>query len=470
MPAKEELRTHLEKFDQQHLIDHWDKLSEADQQSLANAIQQVDFAALLACVKDEKNQQLPLWQTDPSLVKPPPAIRLDSDTELNEKAKLVGEQALRDGHVGLLIVAGGQGSRLDFHQPKGLYPIGPVSDRTLFQILFDQVIAVQNRYGCKIPLFVMTSPATDTETRDYFAEQGYLGLSKDQIHVFCQGTMPAFDLSTHRVLMDAPSTLALSPDGHGGMLAAIHSTGGLDLAAKWNLKHFFYCQIDNPLVPICDPSWIGHHLLRESELTTVAVEKQQPGDPVGNVVAVGDSVEIIEYSEFHKLPEEIGGGRDAEERLQLWAGNIAVHVISVQFLLRMVESGQDLPIHLARKKVSYFADGETVKPEKENAFKLERFIFDLLPKAARPLVIECDKASCFAPVKNADAKEGEKEKSDTPSLARAAIVQQHAAWLRKAGVEVGDHQVEINPCLAMDADEVKEKLADRKIESDTYLS
>ena len=219
------------------------------------------------------------------------------------------------------------------------------------------------------------------------------------------------------------------------------------------VKHLAYFQVDNPLVSLCDPTLIGHHLLAESEMTTQVVRKRYPTEKVGNVVLVDDRLEIIEYSD---LPASAAEATDQDGDIRLWAGNIAVHVIDVSFLRRICGSESALPFHRASKKVPFVDEnGELVEPAEPNALKFERFIFDLLPAAKNGFVVEALASEAFAPVKNADGAE-----TDTPMLAKQAIVALHRSWLEKAGFEVAKGvSVEINPRFSLYPEQLAEKMA-----------
>ena len=214
------------------------------------------------------------------------------------RPKPAGAEALAAGKVAALLVAGGQGTRLGFDHPKGLYRIGPVSQASLFQILMEKMLAAGRRYGVSIPLYLMTSPATHAETLEYLAANGRFGLPEQDLHVFCQGTMPAVDAESGRLLLESPGSLALSPDGHGGMLAALARSGGLDDLAARGIEQLFYFQVDNPLAPVCDAAFLGYHLLAGSELSTLVVAKEFPTERVGNVASVDGRLRIIEYSDL----------------------------------------------------------------------------------------------------------------------------------------------------------------------------
>lgn len=440
-----------------------EELSTEQLQELDSQIASVDFEQLARLCSCEEAQVD--WSAMAERAEPPPAVRLGQTPEFGDSlaAKACGEKLLREGKVAAILVAGGQGTRLGFDKPKGLFPIGPVSGRSLFQIHCDRLLAVMQRYDVSIPLFVMTSPATDRETREYFAENNNFGLKPEQLQVFCQGTMPAVDDSTGEVLLAAKHQIALSPDGHGGVLAALDNTGCLEKAKEAGVEHFFYAQVDNPLVQLCDPSLLGFHALAESQLTTQVVQKRFATEKVGNVVLVDGKVQIIEYSD---LPDAAAEKINEDGSLKLWAGNIAVHIFDRDFLQSVASDAEGLPFHRAHKKVPYVDDsGKLVEPAEPNAIKFERFVFDLLPMAKKAIVVEGDASEVFAPVKNAEGAA-----VDTASHSRDAQVALHRSWLAQAGATVPDDiQVEIHPRWALSPEDIGERVQGVKFEADTYL-
>lgn len=459
-----DLHAHLRQYGQQHLLQFESSLTADQRSQLHRQLAQIDFAQLQRLI-DDREQTID-WEALAARAAAPPAVRLDRQhSEFTAAAALAtGQQALRDGRVGMILVAGGQGTRLGFDQPKGMFPIGPISQRTLFQMHCDRLLAVMQRYGVSIPMLIMTSPATDAETRAYFEAHQRCGLAEDQLMIFQQGTMPAIDAQTGKVLLSAPDSVALSPDGHGGLVAALDAHGCLRAARQRGIDLLYYAQVDNPLADLCDPELIGYHLLSRSQMTTQVVKKRFAAEKVGNVVSVDGKVQIIEYSD---LPLAAAEQRDAAGELKLWAGNIAVHVFDRDFLESVVSSAQGLPFHRAAKAVPYVqADGQLVTHQQPNAIKFERFVFDLLPLARGAFVVEGDAARVFAPVKNADGAA-----VDTPSTARAALLNLHRQWLLAAGARMAPEvRVEIHPSWAVDAAEVRSKLpAEMEFVVDTYL-
>jgi len=455
----------LNRFGQQHLLNH---VSPSDSVAWANfqgQLENVDFALIQELF--EKFGGSDEWGDLANQAQPPSAIRLQGNVEgvaSSATARERGQQAIADGKVAMILVAGGQGSRLGFAHPKGLFPLGPVSGRTLLQIHIDKLLAITEQSDSVIPLYVMTSPATHSETGDFLEQNNWFGYPRDHARIFCQGTMPAVDATTGKLLLADKSELFLSPDGHGGMLKALAESECLNDMTLRGIEQVFYCQIDNPLAQICDPLTIGHHILADSEMSCQAVPKRDPLQKVGNIVSVNGQTQIIEYSD---LPEAVARKTNPNGSLMLWAGSIAVHVMNVDFLKRMTGQAEALPFHLAHKKVPFIDEsGNLITPEQPNAIKFERFIFDLLPLARHAIVVEVDPLEAFSPVKNAPT-----ETTNTAVTAQRSMVEQAKRRLMQLGVDVADQTaVEIHPRLMTDTDRLTELLAGQtQITAPIYL-
>jgi UDP-N-acetylglucosamine/UDP-N-acetylgalactosamine diphosphorylase len=453
MALKSALDEQLAEYGQQHLLAFWDQLSETERGALAEQIGHVDFATVAELMS--RHQPAADFAALAAKAETPPAFRLGAnDNEFTAAdAREAGAAALARGEVGAILVAGGQGTRLGFPHPKGIFPIGPVSGAPLFQILFEKLLAIGRRHKTRVPLYLMTSPATHDETVAYLAEKDRFGLMADDVQFFCQAQMPAVEIGTGRLLLKDKARLALSPDGHGGMLAALAKNGCLADTSRRGLRHLFYFQVDNPLTTVCDPEFIGYHVLARSEMTLQVVAKRYPLERVGNVVSVDGRLQIIEYSD---LPEPVAILKNLDGSLRFWAGSIAVHLFDLSFLERMQHDAGGLPFHIARKKVAHIdMAGNRVEPQSPNAIKFERFIFDLLPRAVRASIVEIDPAIGFAPVKNAPGEE-----QDTAATAQAAMVALHTGWLREAGaVAAAGTPVEISPLFAIEPAELAGKIA-----------
>ena len=440
-----ELQHRLTLHRQEHLLQGWETLSASARVELISQLAGIDFAELESLYKrkDEPGSVLPPRE----MIAPIPV----ASAEASPAERAIGENALKRGEVAALLVAGGQGSRLGFEKPKGMFPIGPVSNATLFQIHAEKVLALSRRHGRPIPLLVMTSPATHDDTETFFREQFFFGLAEADVFFFQQGTMPALDLVTGKLLLEAPGKLFLSPNGHGGTITALAETGLLSEIEARGVKHVFYFQVDNPLVKICDAGFLGRHIAANSEASSKVVFKEQSEERVGVLAIVNGRCGIIEYSD---LPVAMAAEREPDGTLRFRAGSPAIHIFSVPFLERVTSRDSGLCFHVAKKKVEFFdpASGIFVKPEVENALKFEKFVFDALPMAERWLAVATPRAEEFAPLKNATG-------SDTPDDVKRAIVALHAGWLKQAGIDAKGHAVEVSPLFALDAEELMDRLA-----------
>ncbi|MCS7237776.1 MAG: UDPGP type 1 family protein [Thermoguttaceae bacterium] len=461
-----ELVSWLTSHGQGHLLRFWAEIPEAGRVRLLNQIQLIN----LDLVDDLRAGRGVAHPPDEGLLEAaelPQVIPFGKGTgEFSpSRAKEAGLESLRAGEVGVLLVAGGKGTRLGFSYPKGLFPIGPVSGVSLFQIHAEKVLARSHRLGVQIPFCIMTSLATEVSTRAYFAACRYFGLPRSQVRFFVQGVMPAVDAETGQILLAAKDRIALSPDGHGGMLAALAKSGLLEELKSAGIKRLFYFQVDNPLVDICCPEFLGYHLLSRAEVTTQVVLKKTPQDRVGNVVRVKDRLTVVEYSD---LPPHLAERKGPDGGLLFRWGSIAVHIFELSFLEKALRLAEALPWHLARKKVPYVnLEGQLVQPKSPNAVQFERFIFDLLPYADRAILVAVPEETHFAPLKNASGDPG----GDTPETVQAALCRLWREWLRQAGIVVSDDvPVEISPLFAVEPAELVGKLrAGTSVEEPTYL-
>lgn len=449
----ESLLESLRRHHQEHVLRFYEELSDEERKSLAAQLSAVDLDWLTRQHGATNAEEEP--PADKARRAQPPAevVRLPqspADQKEWADARKAGEELLRAGRVAAILVAGGEATRLGFGYPKGIFPIGALSGKTLFELMAEQLRALSARSGKAIPWYVMTSDATHAATETYFRERGFLGLEERDVRFFRQGNLPAVDRTTGRLLLADRHRLALNPDGHGGILTALTAAGLLADMQKRGIDYLFYYQVDNPLVKTCDPAFLGFHALRESEVSTKVVSKLSAEEKMGVAVDIDGRTQVIEYSD---LPVELSQERDEAGGLRFWAGNTAIHVFSRSFLDRLVREGIELPVHKAIKKVPHLDEtGRRLEPTTENAVKYERFIFDVLPMASRALVVEASRDEEFCPLKN-------KNGDFSPDHVRASLSRLYAGWLRSAGVCVPEGQtVEISPLFALDAEELAAKI------------
>jgi UDP-N-acetylglucosamine/UDP-N-acetylgalactosamine diphosphorylase len=372
--------------------------------------------------------------------------------------RTAGEDLLRQGAVAAVLVAGGQGTRLGFEHPKGMFPYGPLSGKSLFQGFCEQLQALNRRYAVRIPYLVMTSDATHQQTVQYFRERHYFGLRESDVRFCCQSNLPAVDAETGEILLAAPDRVAVSPDGHGGLLTALSRAGLFRWLADAGIEQLYYHQVDNPAAIVCDAQFIGCQIVHQADVSTKVVNKTHAAEKMGLVVSIDGLSQIIEYSD---LPPEVAAQTDARGRLQLWAGNTAMHLFRREFLESLSQRPHGLPLHQAFKTVPYWHPAHgAVQPASPNAWKFERFIFDVLPEAKTSLVVETNRAREFQPIKNRDG-------ADSPATASAALQALYREWIRAAGGLIGDDvPVEIGPLVAMGPEDLRSRFSPGQLFAD----
>ena len=456
----DEAKTLLEQNGQGHVLAFWTRLTQEQRDGLLRQVAELDFDNMASM----QSKLLAEPTGEPaSGIEPAPV--LEPDSAEGAEAMLLGEEALRNGAVGVILVAGGQGSRLGFDGPKGCYPIGPVTGATLFEIHSRKILALERKYRSQISFYIMTSQANDAPTRAFFTQNDYFGLAPDRVHFFIQGMWPAL-MADGRLVLDRPDHLFMSPDGHGGTLAALRNRGMLNDMRQRGLETLFYFQVDNPLIEIADPVFVGLHRKQQADISVKVCAKRDPEEGLGVVVVRDGRYTVVEYTE---LTTEQKNETLANGNLRLRFGSVAIHVFSYEFLEQ--EANASLPLHVAHKKVPVCNEsGQTVQADIPNAYKFEKFIFDVLPDAERATNVAFAREDEFSPVKNA---EGE----DSPATAQRDMVRKYARWLEFCGVSVprdphGEplHKIEIDPCFALTPLDLQERIgADFVVADDTLL-
>jgi UDP-N-acetylglucosamine/UDP-N-acetylgalactosamine diphosphorylase len=460
------------KYQQEHLLAFYDKLNSQQQSELLDQVEKLEFKHIPGWIEQyiKKDGALVIpTQIDPAPAYPPIG-KTSEQKEKYAKARKLGEDLLKQGKVAGFVVAGGQGTRLGFDGPKGNFPISPIKKKTLFTIFGENILAASRKYGADIPWYIMTSPLNDNATKEIFEKANYFGLKKSNVIIFQQGTMPNFGFDG-KILMADKATLATSPDGHGGSLKAIAHSGALADMKKRGIEYLSYWQVDNPIVYVLDPLFIGLHAIDGAEMSSKALLKTGPLEKVGNFCMVDGKVTVIEYSD---LPDEQAHRKNSDGTLVFELGSIGIHIISTSFIEKLNAGGDfALPFHKAIKKIPHIdAKGNPVNPEKPNGVKLETFVFDALPMAKKSVILQTVRSEEFAPVKNATGV-------DSAEVTHQMMIDRAAAWLESAGVKVPrksdgkpDCVLEISPVFALSKEEIKDKarcISDIKTGSSIYL-
>jgi UDP-N-acetylglucosamine/UDP-N-acetylgalactosamine diphosphorylase len=443
----------LERHRQSQLLRFYDQLDNTRKLELLEQIQHLDLEKLddwLANFKKpalahKYNEIEPAWAYENN-----PAAQ--QKERKYQQAVNLGKDLIRQGRVAAFVVAGGQGTRLGFDEPKGNFPISPVKHKTLFHIFAETIAATSAKYSTVCPWYIMTSPLNYKQTTDIFAKNKYFGLARENIFIFQQGTIPNFD-TKGRILLSDKSQIACSPDGHGGSISALQQSGAIEDMKKRGVELLSYWQVDNPLVNIFDPLFIGLHCLDKAEMSSKAVIKTDSSEKVGNFCLVKGKVTVIEYTE---LPEDLATKRNPDGSLVIQLGSIGIHLINRSFIEKFSAGSLSLPLHQAIKKIQHLDEnGNLIETE---GIKLESFIFDALPLAQKSIILQTPRSEEFAPTKNATGV-------DSVETTRKMMSERAANWLSRAGVNVprkpdgyADCIIEIAPSFALEPDDIKTKL------------
>ncbi len=459
----------LNKYGQAHLLAFYDELTGEEKDHLLSELEAQDWPRLEELISRQVLAQ-PGAEL-PETIEPAPYYPKTPTAELEAKyqeARALGESLIRKGQVAAFTVAGGQGTRLGWDGPKGTFPATPVLGKPLFRVFAEYLRKVEQKYGRAVPWYVMTSPLNDAATRAFFEAHDHFGLDPANVMLFAQGTMPSIGMDG-KVLLAGKGALALSPDGHGGSLRALHTSGALDDMARRGVTQISYFQVDNPSVHCVDPLFLGLHALDSAEMSSKGLPKTGPSERVGNFCLLGGKVGVIEYSD---MPAALAEARGEDGTLEFNLGSIAIHALAVAFVRRLSEGGRfGLPFHRADKKVSHVdvATGEKVEPEAPNAVKLELFVFDALPLAETSIVLETSRVEEFAPIKNAAG-------ADSPASSKRLQSQRAATWLAQAGVELpfgADGEVEavleLSPLTAISAEDLAQADLPKRIERESEV-
>ena len=446
---------------QEHVFRWWNDLTINEQKTLLNQLRLTDFTLLQDFIEKHTkgNKLISPEATTLELPDIIPIPQNDSQKALSDEAGEIGENAIEAGTVAVVTVAGGLGTRLGANRPKGMLPISPIMGKSIFQLHAEKIQAMMKKYDTVIPWYIMTSLNNDEMTRNFFEENRYFGLSIDNVSFFTQGVLPVIDLQG-KLLMDSKSSIVTSPNGHGGTLLALKERGILSNMNERGIKHIFYHQVDNILIKIADPVYLGYHISAGAKMSPKVVQKTDPEEKVGIVGIKDGHLDTIEYSE---LSDEERHALNPDGTLKFGMGNPAIYLLDVDFVEKINKSLFALPYHKAIKKVSCVDEnGCKIKPSENNAAKFEMFIFDALKHAEKSIIMEVVREDEFSPVKNAEG-------NSSPDTARHSMINMFGRWLQEAGVEIPKDEaenvkgtIEISPLYALDTEELKEKI-DQKI-------
>ncbi len=441
------LEQKLIQYRQDHLLRCIELMTEQEQKKIIHDLQKIDFDLIDRLYNSFKNPPDSKLKKD---FEPPRVLSVDSETEKTGLSDL-GESFIKQGRVGLFLVAGGQASRLGYDYPKGCFPVSPIKKKSLFQLFSEYILALQQKLQVSFKWYIMTSSENHENTINFFEKHSFFGLKNSQISFFSQGEIPSVGLDG-RLLVSPDKKICRNPDGHGGSIFALKRSGALDEMEKQGIDEIFYFQVDNPLVRIADPVFVGAHLKNEAEMSTKVIQKTDPAEKVGVIGKINGKLGCIEYSE---LDDDLKKKRNPDGSLLFGSANTAIHILNRAFVQRLTEKRLfSLPYHSAIKQINCLElqSGNLKKISKEG-LKFEMFIFDALGFAKNPVTMLVNRHEEFSPVKN-------RQGSDSPETALKSMSSLHRKWLEKADVDLkglDNVEVEISPLYALNENEFRKK-------------
>ena len=397
----EAVRETLKKYGQEHLLLKYNEMSDENKARLLEQIEDIDFEQMKNLYEATKHEV----EVGTDKIEPISYINKQKLPE-DQKAKYIktGEEVIRNGKLGFITMAGGQGTRLGHKGPKGTFKL--IGDKTLFELFADTLKDGCKKYNTVVPWYIMTSRENNDETVAFFESKNYFEYPKDAIKFFKQGELPMVG-TDGKILLDKEGFVKKAADGHGGIFEALVRNHMIeDMKAK-KLEWLFIGGVDNCLVKMCDPLFIG--LAKEKGYLAAgkSLVKACPEEKVGVFCKRNGKPSVIEYTE---ISDEMARQTDENGELLFGEGHVLMNMFNIKKLEELEHN--KLPFHSAFKKAEYMNEkGEIVTPDSPNAYKFESFIFDAFSNLDDMLIMRVKREEEFAPVKNAEGV-------DSPETAR----------------------------------------------------
>lgn len=437
-----QIKNHLTANNQQHLLKFWDTLNDDQRKTFLKQLSTLHCNQLnelfQKAIATTKNTEC----LDDRMV-PVPSDQYGSEAQYRRR----GLQEIARGTVAVLLLAGGQGTRLGVSYPKGMYSVGLPSGKTLFQLQAERILKIQElareQEGnvCRIPWYIMTSEATNFETEKFLRANDFFGINEADIMIFEQNMLPCFDFDG-KILLENVDKVAEAPDGNGGLFKALNDLGVLDDMRKRGIQYLQVYGVDNILVKVADPVFIGYCVENDAECGNKVIRKIVPTEALGVTCLVDGRFRVVEYSEISSHTANL---RDSQGNLTFNAGNICQHFFTLDFLYEVASQHEHkMKLHVAKKKIPHVDNnGAPIKPSVPNGIKIEKFVFDVFEFCKRLVIWEVPRQNEFSALKNS-----EDAGTECPSTAKTALMALHKRYIEEAGGVVEGDEVEISPLIS----------------------
>lgn len=410
----------LSKLGARQLLIGVEGLSSSQLQDFLSQLQRLDPHLLL------KQKKLLLQPPTHNVSQCVPCCHFERSGNVEDRKE--GEELIRQGKVGCLILAGGQGTRLGIDGPKGIIPVTLIKKKSLFQLFCERTKAASTWAGQELPLCIMTSQKNHEQTVEFLKAHHYFGLHPTQLSFFTQEMLPFLDDSGNW-LLERPGKIAEGPDGNGNALHHFFKSGLWQQWKEAGVEYLSVIFVDNALADPFDPEFVGLTARYQADAALKAVERLSPDEKMGVLAECGGKLKVIEYSE---IPSSTA---------PFTLSSTGMFCISMEFIRHFCQDlHADLPLHLARKKAQVLlGTAKGYVQETANVWKCERFIFDLLDYVRTSVVLVCQREKIYAPLKNAVGDR------DLESVQQALLLHDRQLYQEVTGKMPPDGAFELDP-------------------------
>lgn len=391
-------KKYLTEIGQEQLLEYYDELTPSQREQLLEDISGTDFSVI---------QNIGMPHKSPQRIEPLKPLELSEISRRSKEFEAAGLNLLAQGKAAVVLLAGGQGTRLGFDKPKGMFNIGVTRNLSLFELHFKNMLSVAGRAGRAFPVFVMTSRSNNDDTVNFFKENGYFGYPKNKIYFFIQDVAPACSFDG-KIFLEQKHRVSLAPNGNGGWYKSLVSCGLDKVMEREGVEWINVCGVDNVLQSFCDPLFLGATVMEGYACAAKIVLKERPEENVGLLCTVDGRPSVIEYYEMDDRLK-----RASKDGRLLYCNGVTLNYLFNADILKRTNCA-DFPYHLAKKKIVHMEKGVQVHPAEPCGYKFETLVVDMVNAMENCLPFQVERNREFAPVKNAEG-------ADSVATARALL-------------------------------------------------